>query len=89
MIKNGCKALTKKGLLLAIFLLSLLFLAAIIAVAAWMGLEETKISFHGFIALGLGVFATLGLGAGLMFLVFYSHRKGYDDEADEWRKKDP
>ena len=89
MIKNGCEALTKKGLLLAIFLLSLLLLAAIIAVAAWMSLEETKISFHGFIALGLGVFATFGLGAGLMFLVFYSHRKGYDDEAYEWRKKDP
>jgi len=89
LIKNGCEELTKKGLLLAIFLLSLLFLAAIIAVAAWMGLEETKISFHGFIALWLGVFAAFGLGAGLMFLVFYSHRKGYDDEADKWRKKDP
>ena len=32
------------------------------------------------IALTLGVLFSLALGIGLMFLVFYSNRRGHDDE---------
>ena len=32
-------------------------------------------------ALTLGIVATVGLGVGLMWLVYFSHRRGYDDEA--------
>jgi hypothetical protein len=35
-------------------------------------------STNGWIAMGLGILATLGLGVGLMALVFYSHRQGRD-----------
>lgn len=38
-------------------------------------------SVHGWIALGLAFFFTATLGGGLMWLAFYSSRKGYDDEA--------
>ena len=48
---------------------------------AWTGIADTKISEHGILALVLGVTLTLALGVGLMFLVFYSSRHGYDDEA--------
>jgi hypothetical protein len=33
----------------------------------------------GWVALALGVVLSIGLGVGLMFLVFYSSRRGYDE----------
>jgi hypothetical protein len=36
-------------------------------------------STAGWIAMLLGVIATLGLGIGLMALVFISNRRGYDE----------
>ncbi len=41
-------------------------------------------SKHGWIALGLGTFFSLIIGCGLMALVFYSSRYGYDEAADEF-----
>jgi len=40
-----------------------------------------EIGFHGYMALGLGAAVTILLWVGLMRLVFYSSRRGYDDEA--------
>jgi hypothetical protein len=42
---------------------------------------------HGWIALGLGSFFSLVIGCGLMALMFFSSRYGYDDAADAFRKK--
>jgi hypothetical protein len=36
-------------------------------------------SVHGYVALGLMIVFCLIVGCGLMFLVFYSNRKGYDE----------
>lgn len=57
------------------------FLAAAGALAwwGWHELGDVPISRHGWIALGLGASVTFLLGAGLMWLVFYSHRHGYDE----------
>lgn len=55
--------------------------AVIAAVIAWASAGPVEISVHGWIALGLGVSLTLALGAGLMGLVFYSSRRGFDDRA--------
>jgi hypothetical protein len=60
-------------------LLALLALAAMAAIAIWTGMADTTLGVHGWIALGLGVFFTLAIGGGLMALVFYSSRHGYDD----------
>jgi hypothetical protein len=38
-------------------------------------------SVHGWIALGLGVFFSVLIGCGLMALMFYSSRRGYDETA--------
>jgi hypothetical protein len=62
-------------------LLGLLAAAAGVALWGWRQLADVEMGMHGWIALGLGVVATLGLGIGLMWLVYYSHRHGYDDEA--------
>ncbi|MBY0568600.1 MAG: hypothetical protein K2P70_14885 [Hyphomonadaceae bacterium] len=43
------------------------------------GWDSSAMSIHGWIALGLGTFFSLAVGGGLMALVFYSARKGYDD----------
>ena len=51
------------------------------AVWAWRSLGEVQISGHGYLALVLGAVVTLAVGAGLMALVFFSSRRGYDEEA--------
>jgi nitrate reductase gamma subunit len=57
-----------------------LFLAVSIwfAVAAWERAAGVAISTNGKIAMLLGIAITTLLGAGLMALVFWSSRKGYD-----------
>jgi uncharacterized membrane-anchored protein len=67
---------------LGIVVAALLALAAAsVAVYAWIAMGAVTISAGGMISLVLGGLATLALGAGLMALVFYSNRQGYDDAA--------
>jgi hypothetical protein len=57
--------------------------AAVIALTAytWVQMGGTfAISWHGILAMVLGVGLSLALGIGLMALVFYSNRSGHDDE---------
>jgi hypothetical protein len=44
--------------------------------------DASAMSVHGWIALTLGTLLSLVLGGGLMALVFYSARKGYDDRIE-------
>jgi len=64
-------------------LAALLGLAIYGAVEVWTALEDMEISMHGWIALSAGVLVTFALGAGLMFMVFYSNRQGYDDPENQ------
>ncbi len=48
------------------------------AIYAWRRMDGVEISTHGMIAMGLGIVVTTLVGAGLMGLVFWSSRKGYD-----------
>ena len=43
------------------------------------------ISTEGWIALSLGTFFSLIVGCGLIALVFYSSRHGYDDAVNKFR----
>jgi hypothetical protein len=47
--------------------------------AAWKLSGDVAISPNGYVALGLAGGVTLLLGGGLMWLAFYSSRKGFDD----------
>ena len=60
--------------------------AAIIVpvVGLWSGIGDAGLSVGGWIAMALGILATLALGIGLMALVFISNRRGYD-EPGNWR----
>jgi hypothetical protein len=50
-------------------------------VQLWALAGDTRMSVHGWIAMGLAGGLTLVIGGGLMWLAFYSARKGYDDQA--------
>jgi hypothetical protein len=64
-------------------LLALLALCVGVALWAWREIGDVPISTHGLIAIGLGAALTLLLGAGLMALMFFSSRRGYDDRAHD------
>lgn len=68
-------------LIVVLVLFALLALAGFVAYVSWQQLAEVDIGFHGYMALGLGIGLTMLLGVGLMSLVFYSSRRGYDDAA--------
>lgn len=70
-----------RKLLILVPLLALLGGSVWFAVYAWTALEGPPIPIEGQIAMGLGIFFSLIVGIGLMALVFYSSRYGYDDAA--------
>lgn len=65
--------------LVVVALFALLGLAVWFAGAAWEHLAGDAIPFYGYVAIAGGVLFSLLVGGGLMALVFYSSRHGYDD----------
>lgn len=58
--------------------------AVVVTVAAvvanlWDSVGDNEITAVGWLAMAFGIIATLGLGIGLMSLVFISSRRGYDE----------
>ena len=64
-----------------IFFVALVSVPLVYFVNLLLGLSDVKLSVNGHIALAVCIFFIFVLTAGLMFLVFYSSRKGYDNEA--------
>jgi nitrate reductase gamma subunit len=64
--------------------LVLLAAALILTAGGWARLAGIEMSTAGLVALVLGSIMTLAIGAGLMTLVFYSARHGYDDEVQDY-----
>ncbi|WP_262696168.1 hypothetical protein [Kordiimonas aquimaris] len=57
---------------------------ALIAVCYWgltvlIATQGVELSFHGKIAMGIGIVFTMAVGFGLMALLFYSNRGGHDE----------
>lgn len=62
-------------------MLTLLLVASgVFGYLGWM-LGDANISTSGYVAMALGVVSSLFVGIGLMTLIFYSSRKGYDEPA--------
>jgi hypothetical protein len=68
-----------KRVLLFTPLFALLVLAFWFLGATWERLAGGAIPLYGWVAIGGGVFFSLLVGGGLMALIFYSSRHGYDD----------
>ncbi len=52
-----------------------------VAYSAWKAMADVTMSTTGYLAMILGAVVTVAFGAGLMFLVFWSNRHGFDDRA--------
>jgi hypothetical protein len=65
------------------FLLALGALAVWGLIVTWDFAGDVKISIHGYIAMALGVGGTVLMAGGLIWLAYYSARKGYDQPHDE------
>jgi len=61
---------------------AIVVVAAVVSESAgtWRALGASEISLAGWLAMALGVLFSLALGIGLMALVFFSNRSGYDDQ---------
>ena len=71
------KKLGLAGYLAILAMLTLLTVSVFYAVQVWSAMD-VAMSAWGWVFLGLGVVVSIGLGAGLMALVFYSSRHDYD-----------
>jgi hypothetical protein len=65
--------------------LIVVFLVILLGASAWFAYDgltvgdDTPVSKHAYIAMGLGIFFSVLIGGGLMALLFYSSRRGYDE----------
>jgi hypothetical protein len=73
--------LGKIALILA--LVGILAAAGWFAADAWVAVSGPPMPADGYIAMGLGVVFSLVIGCGLMALLFYSSRHGYDEPPRE------
>lgn len=56
-----------------------LVIVAGVSVVNWNIVGDSGIDLNGWIALIVGIIATLAVGIGLMSLIFISNRRGYDE----------
>jgi hypothetical protein len=66
-------------------LLALLVAAIWFAASTWVRLGGEPVPLWGWFAMGGGIFFSLLIGGGLMALMFYSSRHGYDEPSDDRR----
>ena len=62
-----------------IVLLSLLAATLVVVYFGWIYAKDADVPTSGYVAMATGVVFSLGVGFGLMALVFYSSRRGYDE----------
>jgi hypothetical protein len=94
--RNGvtiCGAMERKSIVLIVVLVALLGGALTFSWHVWTSVgagqsDGGQMNGNGVAALIIGAVATLLVGGGLMALVFYSSRRGYDDAADLKRHLD-
>jgi hypothetical protein len=68
---------------IAVVLLALLGGALWFAVYGWSSAGGAPIPTAGYVAMALGIVFSLVVCCGLMALVFYSSRHGYDDQVQQ------
>lgn len=68
---------------LAIALFGILAMSGWYAAKAWTSIAGPPMPAGGYVAMIMGVIFSVALGCGLMALVFYSSRHGYDERASQ------
>jgi len=69
------------GYALVGILLMLLAAVIVLAIMGWSSAEEADVTPFGYFAMAIGILFSLVFGIGLMALLFYSSRAGYDEPA--------
>jgi cation transporter-like permease len=82
------EGLSRGSMLLLAVLLALLIAAIAFAVSVWTS-EQAALPPFIWAALAGGVFFSLVVGVGLMALIFYSSRAGYDDAPQIKENEEP
>jgi hypothetical protein len=77
-----------KTALVIVTLLTLLGVTVAWAIWGWEQTAGTDMGFHGWLAMILGIVVTSLVGFGLMGLMFYSSRHGYDERASDLSDED-
>jgi hypothetical protein len=78
---GGARALGWGAYVLLAVLLAMLVGAIAIAQSGWSSAAGADVPAVGYLALVFGAVVSLVVGVGLMALVFYSSRAGYDEPA--------
>lgn len=76
-------------MLVAVPLFAILAAAFWYAASAWLSLSGPPMPTTGYVALALGLVFSLLVGCGLMALLFYSSRHGYDEPYRGQGESDP
>ncbi len=71
-------------IIIGVVALALLAAALIMTAGGWARLVGIQMSTAGIVALVLGSLLSLAIGGGLMALLFYSARKGYDEQVHDF-----
>jgi hypothetical protein len=77
----SARALSWGAYVLLVALLAMLVAVIWLAVSGWSSAAGTDVPAAGYLALAFGVIVSMVVGVGLMALVFYSSRAGYDEPA--------
>jgi hypothetical protein len=82
------KLSTLGTIVLVVALFAILIAAGWFASRAWLSVQGPPMPADGYIAMTLGIVFSLIVGCGLMALLFYSSRRGYDEphRADDERE---
>ena len=77
--KPAGKTVTLGTIALIAPVLAILAAAIWLAARTWLAAAGSPMSTNGYVAMALGIIFSTVLGCGLMALLFYSSRHGYDD----------
>jgi hypothetical protein len=78
---SSANSLGRGSYVVIAILLGLLIWTSVLAGKGWSSAAGTEVPLAGYFAMALGVMFSVLVGVGLMALVFYSSRAGYDEPA--------
>lgn len=80
-IRSRPRATSSGSCVVLTILITLLIATVVVAALGWSSAVGVKVPRAGYVAMLFGVLFSLIFGIGLMALVFYSSRAGYDEPA--------
>jgi hypothetical protein len=80
-LRASAKGMSKSSYALLVGMAVLLIVVVVMATLGWNSAAGTDVPPIGYAAMAAGVLFSLLVGVGLMALVFYSSRAGYDEPA--------